>query len=155
MKTALKHFERKAVTEYPNRFGLEEDELWLLTPYTFQVMKAIQHHAFPPRHYFTANSSYVFDPNNQHLIIQRNERKKLTAHNSPPQYTSDNQSLEISSTTEETFADWSGWAKRPAEGLLHSTSLGPHPMKVCHQLTSVPESAESPPPRIQLSHQPA
>ena len=71
--------------------------------------------------------------------------KKLMTHNPPPAHcTPDTQSLDISSAADETFANWSGWAQAPSEGLLHSNSLGPHPFELCRQLTPIPESPEAP-----------
>ena len=48
------------------------------------------------------------------------------------------QSLDNSTTTDKTFAERSSWEQGPAVGLLHSHSLGPHPIAFCRQMSPIP-----------------
>ena len=77
------------------------------------------------------------------MIIQRKKAVDITQ---SPRCTPDTQSLNISSAADETFVDWSAWPQGPATGLMHSNSLGPHPIELCRQLTPIPDSPESPTP---------
>ena len=123
--TALKDLKKEQWQNTQSNLISKRTSLWSLT-------YSVSHESgstpcISPDNYLTINYLGSYDAIHQLMIIQRQDT--VTGSTQSRNCTPSNQSSASSSTTEETFANWSGWAQGIAEGPQHEIYHGLHPME--------------------------